>query len=113
VSTLRASVSAGESGPVITLSGETDVTTVAELSKLVTAQLSGGTLHLTIEAGLSFADSASVRVLALAARTLQQRGGGLVLLRPQRVLTRILEVMGVDQMITIRGQTEIRPEPEP
>jgi hypothetical protein len=27
---------------VITLSGETDVTTVAELSKLVTAQLSGG-----------------------------------------------------------------------
>jgi anti-anti-sigma factor len=114
VSTLRASVSAGESGPVITLSGETDVTTVAELSKLVTAQLSGGTLHLTIDAaGLSFADSASVRVLALAARTLQQRGGGLVLLRPQRVLTRILEVMGVDQMITIRGQTEIRPEPEP
>jgi len=114
VSTLRASVSAGESGPVITLSGETDVTTVAELSKLVTAQLSGGTLLLTIDAaGLSFADSASVRVLALAARTLQQRGGGLVLLRPQRVLTRILEVMGVDQMITIRGQTEIRPEPEP
>jgi anti-anti-sigma regulatory factor len=44
---------------------------------------------------------------------LQQRGGGLVLLCPQRVLTRILEVMGVDQMITIRGQTEIRPEPEP
>ena len=114
MSTLRASVSAGESGPVITLSGETDVTTVAELSKLVTAQLSGGTLLLTIDAaGLSFADSASVRVLALAARTLQQRGGGLVLLRPQRVLTRILEVMGVDQMITIRGQTEIRPEPEP
>jgi hypothetical protein len=27
---------------VITLSGETDVTTVAELSELVTAQLSGG-----------------------------------------------------------------------
>jgi anti-anti-sigma factor len=113
VSTLRASVSAGESGPVITLSGETDVTTVAELSELVTAQLSGGTLCLTIDAsGLSFADSASARVLVLAARTLQQRGGGLVLLRPQRVLAQMLEIMGADQMITIRGQAEARPEPE-
>jgi len=114
VSTLRASVSAGESGPVITLSGETDVTTVAELSELVTAQLSGGTLHLTIDAsGLSFADSASVRVLVLAARTLQQRGGGLVLLRPHRVIARMLEIMGADQMITIRGQAESWPEREP
>jgi anti-sigma B factor antagonist len=103
-----------ESGPVITLSGETDVTTVAELSGLVTAQLSAGTRHLTVDAsGLSFADSASVRVLVLAARTLQQRGGGLVLLRPQRVLVQMLEIMGADQVITIRGETEARPEPEP
>ena len=114
MSTLRASVSAGESGPMITLSGETDVTTVAELSELVTGELSGGTLHLTIDAsGLSFADSASARVLVLAARTLQQRGGGLVLLRPQRVLMQMLEIMGADQILTIRGQTESRPEPEP
>ena len=114
MSTLRASVSAGESGPVITLSGETDVTTVAELSELVTAQLSGGTLHLMIDAsGLRFADSASVRVLVLAARTLQQRGGDLVLLRPQRVLVQMLEIMGGDQIIMIRGETEARPEPEP
>jgi anti-anti-sigma factor len=113
VSTLRASVSAGEPGPVITLSGETDLTTVAELSELVTGRLSGGTLHLTIDAsGLSFADSASVRVLVLAARTLRQRGGGLVLLRPQRALARMLEIMGADQMIIIRGAAEITPEPE-
>jgi stage II sporulation protein AA (anti-sigma F factor antagonist) len=114
VSTLRASVSAGESGPVITLSGGTDLATVAELSELVTTQLSGGTLHLTIDAsGLGFADSVSVRVLVLAARTLRQRGGSLVLLRPQQVLVRMLEIMGADQMITIRGETEARPEPEP
>lgn len=99
---------------MITLSGETDVTTVAELSELVTAQLSGGTLHLTIDAsGLSFADSASVRVLVLAARTLRQRGGGLVLLRPQRPLARMLGIMGAGQMIMIRGETKARPEPEP
>ena len=111
---LRASVSAGESGPVITLSGETNLATVAELSELVTTQLSGGTRHLTIDAaGLGFTDSASVRVLVLAARTLQERGGGLVLLRPQQVLAQMLGIMGADQMITIRGQIESRPEPEP
>ena len=114
MSTLRASVSAGESGPVITLSGETDLTTVAELSELVTAQLSGGTRHLTVDAsGLSFADSASVRVLVLAARTLRQRGGDLVLLRPQQALTRMLDITGADQMITIWRKPEPRPEPEP
>jgi anti-anti-sigma factor len=103
VSTLRASVSAGESGPLITLSGETDITTAAELSELVTAQLSGGTPHLTIDVSeLSFADSASIRVLVLAARTLRQRDGALVLLHPHGALARTLELMGADQLITIR-----------
>ena len=114
MSTLRASVSAGESGPVIMLSGETDLATVAELSELVTTQLSGGTLHLTIDAsGLSFADSASIRVLVLAARTLRQRGGGLVLLRPRRTVARMLAIMGADQAITIRGENQAKPEPGP
>jgi anti-anti-sigma factor len=99
---------------VITLSGEADITTVAELSELVTAQLSGETPYLKIDvSGLSFADSASVRVLVLAARTLQQRGGGLVLLRPQRTLILILQIMGADQMITIHREAEAGQEPEP
>ena len=49
MSTLRASVSAGESGPVITLSGETDMSTVTELSELVTGQIADGTRHLDID----------------------------------------------------------------
>jgi anti-anti-sigma factor len=54
---------------------------------------------------LSFADSASIRVLVLAARTLRQRGGALVLLRPQGALARMLEIMGADQLLTIRRDT--------
>jgi anti-anti-sigma factor len=114
VSTLDASVAAGDSGPLITLSGEADITNAAELSVLVTGQLSGGTLHLTIDtSGLIFADTAVLRVLVLAARTLRQRGGELVLLRPQRTPVRVMEVTGTDQMFTIRGATEITSEPEP
>jgi anti-anti-sigma factor len=113
VSTFRASVSAGEAGPVIVLSGESDLSTIAELSELITAQLCGGTQHLTIDAsGLGFADSASVRVLMLAAVTLRKRGGGLVLLRPQSAITRVLEIMDADQVITTRGGAEVTPKPD-
>jgi anti-anti-sigma factor len=69
VSTLRASVSAGESGPVITLSGQADITTAAELSELITGQLAEETQQLTVDvAGLDFADTAAIRVLLVAAR---------------------------------------------
>lgn len=113
MSTLDASVAAGESGPLITLSGEADITNAAELSELVTGQLSGETLHLTIDTSeLIFTDTAALRVLVLAARTLQQRGGELVLLRPQRTLVRVMEITGTAQMFTIRGVTELTSEPE-
>ena len=114
MSTLRASVSAGESGPVITLSGEVDITTAAELSELITGQLADETQQLTIDvAGLDFADTAAIRVLLIAAKTLRQRGGDLVLLRPQRTLARILEIIGADEVVAIRGKAEATPEPEP
>lgn len=109
---LRAAVSAGESGPVITLSGEADITTAAELSALMTGWLAEGTLYLTVDvAGLSFADSVSIRILILAARRLRQRGGGLVLLRPQVALIRVMQIMGADQIFTIWAETTHEPEP--
>ena len=112
MSTFRASVSAGESGPVITLSGEVDLSTIAELSDLITAQLAGGTVHLTIDvSGMSFADSASMRVLMLAAMTLRKRGGGLVLLRPQPALARLLDIMDAGQVITIRSRADTGGKP--
>lgn len=114
MSTLRASVSAGESGPLIVLTGEVDITTAAELSELVIGQLTEKTLHLTIDvSGLDFADTAAIRVFLLAARTLRQRGGNLVLLRPQRPLARVLEILGAGEVITIRNGTGTPPETEP
>jgi anti-anti-sigma factor len=101
---LEASVAAGVSGPVIVLSGEADLTNVAELSALISAQLPDGTRQLTIDiSGLRYADSASIRTLVLAARTLKQRGAGLVLLHPQAPVARILTLLGADQMLTVLG----------
>lgn len=100
---LEASVAAGDSGPVIVLAGEADLSYAGQLSALITGQLSGGTRHLTIDAsGLRFADSASIRTLMIAARTLRERDGSLVLLRPQQPVTRMLALAGADQAMTIR-----------
>lgn len=108
---LMASVAAGESGPVIMLSGEADLTCVGQLSALLSAQLSKGARHLTIDVSeLRFADSASVRALVLTARTLRERGGSLILLRPRQPVARSLALLGADQMFTIRGETHGGPE---
>ena len=69
---------------MLTLSGEADLTTVAELTEALTAQLAIGARHLTVDLSrLRFADSSVIRALVLADRTLKQRGGGLALAHPQ------------------------------
>ena len=99
---------------MITLSGEVDITTAAELSELITSQLADETQQLTVDvAGLDFADTAAIRVLLVVARRLRQRGGDLVLLRPQRTLARVLEILGADEVVTIQGDSEAPPETEP
>ncbi len=109
---LTASVTAGESGPVIVLCGEADLTSAGQLSALITAQVSRGTRQLTVDlSGLRFADLATIRTLVLAARTLQERGGDMILLRPRRPVAKVLALTGADQMFTIR-ETHGEPEPE-
>ena len=98
---------------MLTLSGEADLTTVAELTEALTAQLAVGTRHLTVDlSGLRFADSAVVRALVLADRTLKQRGGGLALAYPQPVVARALSLLGVDQVIEIRDEMRAGPDPD-
>lgn len=111
--TLRASVAAGVSGPVVVLSGEADLTCAGQLSALITTQLCGGTRQLTVDvSGLRFADTASIRTLVLAAKTLKERGGSLVLLRPRKPLVRMLDLLGAAPMFTIQVASQGEPGPE-
>jgi anti-anti-sigma factor len=99
----RVSVSAGADGPVVVLSGEADPTTAAVLREMLAAQLDTGARLVTVDAsGLSFLDSASVRVLVLAARALQGRHGRLVLARPQPIVARLMEITGADRLLDVR-----------
>jgi anti-anti-sigma regulatory factor len=48
-------------------------------------------------------------VFVLAAKTLRQRGGDLVLLHPQPALARVLEILGAGEVITIRTGPDTTP----
>jgi anti-anti-sigma factor len=112
-SMLVLSVADGDSCPVITLSGQADGTTVARLEELITAQLSRGMTRLVVDAAeLSFADSMALRTLVLAALILKDRGGGMVLLGPQRPVARMLALAGADQVITVDAEPKITPAPQ-
>jgi anti-anti-sigma factor len=95
---LEITVAAGSSGPVVKLSGESDLTTAGQLRDALTAQLVTAASRLTVDArGLRFADSASIQAPLEAHRALHDAGGCLELvLRPQSVITRTLSLLGAD-----------------
>lgn len=103
VAALRTSALAGADGPIVVLSGEADATTLPLLREVLAEQLEAGARLLTVDAsGLSFLDSASMRVLILAARALRGRHGRLVFARPQPVVARLLEITGADRLLDVR-----------
>lgn len=95
-----------EAGPVLMLSGEADVTTLAQLEDALSAQITAGALILMVDlTGLRFADSATIGALARAARALKTQGGRLDLVNPQPGLARTLTLLGVDEVLTVRRGT--------
>ena len=102
---LKVSVAAGESGPVLVLAGEADVTSITRLDRALTAQISGQAVRLIIDAtNLRYVDAASMRALVTAARKVRTRGGSVTLLNPHPPVARMLALLCADQMFSIRGQ---------
>ena len=105
---LGISASAGADGPVVALSGEADLTTTEPLREMLATQLSTGVRRVTVDASeLSFLDSASLRVLVLAARALQARHGTLVFACPQPLVVRLLEITGADRLLDVQESAEL------
>jgi anti-sigma B factor antagonist len=112
VGLLEIAVEAGTSGPVVRLSGESDLSTAGQLSAALTAQIASGVRHLAIDlSGLRFADSATIRVVTTAHLALSDAGGTLELLSPQPAVARTLSLLGVDQVIAIRPKAVTGDQP--
>jgi anti-sigma B factor antagonist len=102
MSSLQSSVTMGPSGPVVVLAGEADAQSTGQLREMLVSQVWRGGRRLVVDVSrLRFVDSESVRVLVVAAKMLREQGGELVLMRPQTAVTKLLHLMGADQMITV------------
>jgi anti-sigma B factor antagonist len=113
MSTLRVCITAGDAGPVLVLAGEADVTNAERLRDVVSSALASGAVYLTVDAaGLSYADSSAIGILAGTGRTLKELGGALILLRPQESVLRTLTLLQVDQVITIHAAADGSHKPD-
>jgi anti-anti-sigma factor len=105
VSSLQVRVVSEGSGLVLVLTGEADLTSITQLDEALAAQVSGRAVQLTIDAtNLRFADTASVRTLAMAAMKARTRAGSVTLLNPQPPVARLLDLLCVEEAFAIRGQ---------
>lgn len=107
VSLLGIAVESQQFSVVMRLSGEADLSTLGQLRDALNDQISGGARQLTIDlSGLRFADSSSIRALTDAHLALRAQGGTLELVAPQPNVARILVLLGIDQVLTVRPQQD-------
>jgi anti-anti-sigma factor len=85
---------------VVEVAGELDLSTADKLWEAVSEVLSSRDLPLVLDLGeLRFCDSAGLAVLVRTHNALQARGHGLVVARPAPIVTRILELSGLNQAV--------------
>jgi anti-anti-sigma factor len=85
----------------VVLNGKLDISG-AETVALPLATLSGGKSGLVLDmAGVTFLASIGIRHLVAASKALARRGGRLVLLNPNPMVTDVLETSGVVELMHI------------
>jgi anti-sigma B factor antagonist len=104
---LRISVTAGTAHTLVALAGECDLSTGRRLRDVLTSEVSRGAQRLIVDlSSLTFMDSTALQVLVGIRALLAVRGGTLMLVAPQPVVARILELTGTDQLIPVYDRLE-------
>ena len=87
--------------PVVTAPGEIDITNAAGLrAALLDAALRGGGTFVVDMRGTRFCDSAGVHALVDAHKRAMTESGALLLVMAEGAVLRIVEITGLDQLIT-------------
>lgn len=81
--------------------GELDILTANDLEKALNAATEGRTTLEVDLADLYFCDAAGLRVIAHAARRMTDRGGGLSLRSPSAMMTKLLDITGLQALVTV------------
>jgi anti-anti-sigma factor len=100
---LRFEYARDETKETLYVTGELDVSTVTTLERAVARRLDGqgGAFYLDLSA-LSFMDSSGAHALVRLHHRLTDLGRQLVVDSPTPQVRRVLEILGLDQMIDVR-----------
>lgn len=90
-------------GSGLELSGEIDAHTAPELDRRLGDLLADSPLVELHMGGVTFMDSSGLRVLIAATEACRGRDGDLVLVTPTAIVSRLVEVSGLDGHFTIRA----------
>jgi anti-anti-sigma factor len=113
LSLLEVSAETGNLGPVIVLAGDADGSSATQLDEVLTAVVSGRTVHLTIDAtNLRSVDPATAQTLTLAALIVMVQGGSTVLVNPQEPVLTMLNHTRATEMLAIQNRTPAETAPD-
>jgi anti-anti-sigma factor len=86
------------------VSGELDIATASMLERTVAGTLDGqgGEFRLDVSA-MTFMDSTGAQALLHVHNRVESLGRRLVIVSPTRPVRRVLEIMGLDRVITVQG----------
>lgn len=91
-------------GVVLRPSGDLDLATVDAFRDAVTDALGGRPSALVVDlSDVPFVDSSGLGVLAGALRTQRQHGGVLVVVHPQPIVRRAIDLVGLDLLLEAGG----------
>lgn len=92
---------------VVLLKGELDGSNYKDLQARVDEIISGDTNNIIIDmSGLTFMGSAGLRALHTSAKSTQEKGGSVKLLKPSDAVQRVLKTLGFDQFFDVFDNIE-------
>ena len=92
---------------VLHLKGELDGSNYKDLQAKVDEIIAGNTNQIIIDmSGLSFMGSAGLRALHTTAKSTQEKGGSVKLVKPSDAAQRVLKTLGFDQFFEVFDELE-------
>ena len=92
----------GDDTHVVAVTGEIDLFTAPDFKQHVAAPIDGGVTHVVVDlTKTTFIDSSSLGVLIGAHRRLKLRGGSLVIVCNNEVISKTFRITGLDGVFTL------------
>ena len=95
---------------VVSVVGELDLATAPRLSHLLAEVAEPGRVVLVDLSHTDFLDSTGIAGLAIACKHQRELGGDLILDAPNRAVSKVIEITGLDRVMTVTSGPE-RPSP--